>query len=282
MRIGVLLVVVAASASGCSLLGARRPDPPPYSEAPKCSPAAWRPVGDTFAAVGGVALAGLAGVMLATTGGKNSDGTSNVAAVGTLIAGGIGVAGVFGTSAAIGYPRVGACRDAWAEWDLGAADRATAAAAAEAARDQQRRLAAAELLRCPTEQVHLDQIGFDADDPLRTDWSWVGSEAEGCGRAVWCGESEGRFWCKTTEDYEVAAAQLAIETQCARANMVAEQRQVFTKRSWDRNRREVRGQVTWRINACGAPYVCSVTAGLAAGVQCKAALSAQPPAPDQP
>jgi hypothetical protein len=140
---------------------------------------------------------------------------------------------------------------------------------------------AAAALRCPTEKVHFDDLAFEAGDPLLSRWDWVEAEAIGCGRVVWCSAPKVRdVRCQNTDDFDTAAAQLALETQCPVEQIEQVQRQVFTKRAWDAQRREVRGQISWRLNACGRAYVCAVTAGMASNVSCKAALdSAQPEAP---
>lgn len=139
---------------------------------------------------------------------------------------------------------------------------------------------AGDMLRCPPDQVRFDDFNFERGDPLWDNYDWVESEAFGCGRVAWCGQRGEILVCKNTADFDTAAAQLALETQCPVEQIDQVQRQVFSRRTWDAQRREVRGQVSWRLTACGHPYVCAVTAGLSSSVACKAALdTAAPPQP---
>lgn len=139
------------------------------------------------------------------------------------------------------------------------------------------------LLRCPEEQISSSHLDPETGDPLRVKWWWGVEEYVGCGRAAWCGDSdqnearEQTLICSYPDDFETAAAQLAVETQCPATQLLPEARQVFTARFWHPPPRgetvgRVDLQVTWRISACGRSYVCTVSGGLVASVACKAAL----------
>lgn len=142
---------------------------------------------------------------------------------------------------------------------------------------------ARELLRCPAQPVTRSPI--DDWDPGREPSPWVEIEIEGCGRAVWCGRDGDRERCRQTPDFDVAAAQLAVETQCPTAQIETETRQVFSRRQWVVKKGEpgiLSMQISWRLNACGKPYVCASVGGSAPSVACKVALDTaiiQPPAP---
>lgn len=124
--------------------------------------------------------------------------------------------------------------------------------------------------------MFVDLTPFDERDPLRPRWGWAGIEATGCGLAAWCGDLPSRGpGCVYPNDFYTAAAQLALETQCAESSIDPVMQQVFARRTWSAERGESL-QITWRLNACGNAYVCSVTSGLAATVSCKAALASQP------
>jgi hypothetical protein len=278
-------VLAAVLLSGCSLMNARRPDPPPYQERPNCHGTYGPPLADTFAAAGGLLSIG-AGIFFATRP-PEPDGSSTVPGGILIAASGVGVAAVFGTSAIIGYPRVSACQEAIAEWDKGEPERQRLAAelaerarlAAEEANRQRRNLVlekAAELLRCPKEQVTITSLAFQEADPARQRWGWVDAEARGCSLAAWCGEAkDSGLICRYPGDFYIAAAQLAVETQCPENTIQPQMQQEFSKRTWSLERGES-FQITWRLAACAREYTCSVTGGLAASVTCKVALSSQP------
>lgn len=161
---------------------------------------------------------------------------------------------------------------------------------------------AAELLRCPLEQVEkADWIDPPMGDPLKDHWWWGADEVAGCGRAVWCGDreiprgAERTLLCEQPDDYGTVAAQLTVDTGCPVDQMVPQARQVFVKRFWKPPERgqqspTITGQASWRIDACGHLYSCTVTGGAAAAVTCKTALNTgqqpdqgpPPPPPAQP
>ena len=234
MRITALLTAVALSS--CSLIGTRRPDPPPYTAAPECSAAYGRPLADAFIGAGGLGLVGL-GAFLATRPPDPVDGSTNGALGAAYIAGGVAVAGLFITSAIIGYPRVTACREAVAAWQ---------GEHPELARVPSDPIAAARAhLRCPTGRVGRRELRLA--DQHRDSHGWASFEVQGCERIAWCGELEnGTTRCGQPADFELAAGQVAVETGCPAASV--EQLQFYG----------VRTQNTYRLNACGAQYSCIV------------------------
>jgi hypothetical protein len=146
------------------------------------------------------------------------------------------------------------------------------------------------LLSCP--QGKLTKGEVDRGDPGREQTPWVEAEIAGCGRAVWCGRDEGAERCRQTPDFDTAAAQLAVETGCAAEQMQPATRQVFSRREWvteKGNPGQLKMQISWRLDACGKPYSCSLLGGLTPVVTCKAALDAPvvsptlaPPPPPPP
>jgi hypothetical protein len=141
----------------------------------------------------------------------------------------------------------------------------------------------AEALRCPVSSVVVtEHIDFAMGDPVKDLWWWGVDEVSGCGRAVWCGErGDARTrLCEFPPDFTTTAAQLAVDTGCPIDQMQPQARQVFEKRLWKAPERGqqaiVTGQSSWRIEACGRAYSCTVTSGAAAAVVCKPALDAAP------
>lgn len=141
------------------------------------------------------------------------------------------------------------------------------------------------MMRC-SEPLTFGRVDFAMGDPLKDKWWWGVDEISGCGRTFWCGErgDEQRHLCEPPEDFNTVAAQLAVETQCPVEQMWGQTRQVFVKRLWRGPQRGQTGatiemQLSWRIDACGKSYSCTLTGGLAPVVTCKAALDGPAPAP---
>lgn len=274
MRLTAVLAAVAFSS--CSLIGTRRPDPPPYTERPQCAPNYGRPLADTFIAAGGLAMVGLAGALAVSTGGKNTDGTSNVATLGLMGATGVGLAGVFGTSAVIGYPRVSACVDAIAEWDQGEPERrrlaaveadlarASASAASAAARE---RLTPEALLAAAVAVTKCEE-GLSSKTKVE-DGSFLIVHCErelACVESLYVAERDSlHFRCaETPASFErlqqrAVRERLSLETGCPVASISVEARSTLERGM----------ESAYRLLACSKRYVCSSSPR---GFDCKAAL----------
>jgi hypothetical protein len=145
----------------------------------------------------------------------------------------------------------------------------------------------AELLRCPASGLTFTPIDFEMGDPVRDRFWWGANEVTGCGRAAWCGEHERKsdgeisLVCEPPDDFNTAAAQLAVESGCPAAQIQPEARQVFTERVAKRpppgqQKWTIDMQISWRLSGCGRTYSCAVNGGAAPAVACKAALDAAP------
>lgn len=235
MRTTALLAALALSS--CSLIGTRRPDPPPYLTRPDCNQSLARPVIDTSIGGAGLALAGIGAITIArpATGPDDSGKDLNGA---VWIAAGSVVAGVFLTSAIIGYPRVRACADAVAEWEAAHPD--------ERPPETPDERLARQYLRCPLDALTTRELEFAGDDERRETHPWAQREITGCGRVVWCGEQDQRAKCGAPADLEFAVHQLAVETGCPAQTI--EQLEFYA----------VTTQHTYRLNACGIQFSCIV------------------------
>lgn len=229
-------VLAAVMLSGCSLLGTRRPDPPPYQARPDCNGGYARPVTDAAIGSGGLAVAALGAFTIARpVEGPDDNGKDGVGAM--FLSAGVAVAGLFITSAVIGFPRVYACADVLAEWD--------AAHPNEKPEGAEERLAR-QYLRCPLDALTTRELDFAGDDERRETHPWAQRELTGCGRVVWCGEANGREKCGAPADLEFAVHQLAVETGCPAQTI--EQLEFYA----------VSTQHTYRLNACGTQFSCLV------------------------
>lgn len=256
MRSTVFLAVVL-SLCNCSLIGTRRPDPPPYEKVPDCNDGITRPVLDTIFGGGGLAMIGL-GVIDVANPTVAVDGTKNYGGGAALLTFGVAVAGLFVTSAIIGYPRVNACRDARAQWfSEHPEDKLIASTQTGETIDVQVVTAARRALQCPTEPLERVPLSFSRNDFHADPYRWAGRHGElrGCGRVTWCGEHDDeQVFCEPPADQKIALQRVAAETGCPPESIITLQRSVMTQEG----RRGADGLSTLRFNACGEVLACNV------------------------
>lgn len=288
------LILAVLSLSACSLIGTRRPDPPPYEKAPDCNESYARPVLDTIFGAGGVAYAG-AGAFLAARAETDGDPTTTAALGAVLLAAGVATAGLFVTSAIIGYPRVSSCKAAVADW-RGAHPEVQQIVLTTNGQELELRVATAarQALACPVDPLEQLPLNFDRND-FRADpyrWAEKHGELRGCGRMTWCGEKDdGSTACAAPADQEIAFQRVAAETGCPPTSITVQHRSVLVQEG----RRGADGLSTLRFAACGEIVACNVPLSvthknhtmlpnLEAGSNftCRAVGKAQQPQPAQP
>lgn len=143
---------------------------------------------------------------------------------------------------------------------------------------------ASKALRC-SDSPAVEHLELDGWDPLHEKYDWVEIEATACERTVWCGDLDGKYICRNPHDFEIAAAQLAVESGCAVAKIQPEARQIFVRRRFVREKGKpdaIEFQSSWRLTGCGRTFVCGIVGGLSPTITCKAALDADPALPPPP
>lgn len=279
----------AIALSSCSLIGTETPPPvETWTKRSDCNHGYARPGADTILAGVGV-LGAVAGVGIITNPTPGAtDPTSNAAGGVTMLSAGALAATLFAISAAIGYSRVGACVDALARWK--------AAHPEDVQPDEiPVETIARRYLQCSAGELQRESISFGRNNGPADPYRWANMQFAGCGRAIWCGEGPGGVArCAAPADLEVAIAQLAVETGCEAQSIVQLQRYVTQTPG---GRHELFGQSTYRVEACGQRYSCTVPlyapydnepllpSAAQGGVACKqapGAISVPPPPPLPP
>lgn len=245
--------LTALALNSCSLIGTETPPPvETWTKRSDCNHGYARPGTDTILAGVGVlgAVAGVGIITNPTPGATNP--TSNTAGGVAILSIGAVAATLFGISAAIGYSRVGACVDAIATWKTAHPEDVLPEEVPEVPVE----VLARQYLQCPVGELRSEAIGFGRNNQAADPFRWGNVEFSGCGRSTWCGDRRGqRMRCEAPADLEIAAQQLAIETGCPVESIV--QLQHFATRA-PQGRREVFGQSTYRVEACGERYACTV------------------------
>lgn len=229
--------------------------PPPvetWTKRSDCNHNYARPVLDTALAGAGVAGMGFGAVIIASPTPSTTDPASHAAGGIGFIAAGAVIGTFFAISAALGYGRVGSCVDAIARWKGEHPEDVLPEEIPEVPVE----VLARQYLQCPVGELKSESISFGRNNQGADPFRWGNVEFSGCGRSTWCGERRGqRTRCEAPADLEVAAQQLAIETGCP-AESIA-QLQHFATRA-PQGRREVFGQSTYRVEACGGQYSCTI------------------------
>jgi hypothetical protein len=280
------IALLALALSSCSLIGTRRPDPPPYAERPTCNASYARPAWDTVFAVG---AAGLAGVGVVSVAQGNDPQANNLGpAVASIVVGGA-LAALFTTSAVIGYPRVATCSEALADWRGRHPEEEIIP---ERGQPEHRiAKAAREMLPCPVGELAVENLSFSRNDGRCDPYRWASVEVRGCGLAIWCGEPDDRVKCGATPDLDLVMRRVAAETGCPQDKITALARVAEVQMG----RRGADGLVTHRLDACGQVYACSVPMTVgdkndtlfpdlspSANFSCRAVQIAAPPPPPPP
>jgi hypothetical protein len=106
------------------------------------------------------------------------------------------------------------------------------------------RLARAQL-QCQ-EPLIAESVNFNRSDANADPHRWAEQQIHGCDRATWCGTPADRMVCRPPADLDLAMHQLAVETGCAPTAI--RQLQRFA----------VNAQATYRLEACGRTFACTV------------------------
>lgn len=100
-------------------------------------------------------------------------------------------------------------------------------------------------LACPTGELKTSRVDFDNRNKLADPYRWGELQIEGCGRLGWWGNKGNGDRMLDPPDLEIALNQLAVESGCAEP---ARQVQHYGNRV----------QGTYRLEACGRAFACSV------------------------